>query len=188
MSSNTDDLLNQMRAEARSEGGGGSRVLMNPEPGDFVMGVWSGVVEREAPFGTTHMVRLVQVTTNEGKADPEEERFIDCTPMVLQVEMLPADLRPSGRAADNRRNPEPELGSWVYAEFRGERTPKGGGKPYKSFAVKLREGDADTLSLAKRAEAGEFTASSPEANPGPAGRKADAGDDSDIPFGEHRDY
>lgn len=187
MSSNTDDLLREMREEARESAGDGttgSRLFVGPEPGEFALGVWAGVVTREVPFGRgfTEMVRLVNVTTNTGELEPEREMFVDCTGAVLRDELLPPGTAPNQR--ESKSNPAPVPGMWAYIEFTGHRTSKTG-NAYPHYLVRLRDGDKATAELATRAEAGELSPAAEKPNPGPASPKADD-PEGDIPFRDSR--
>jgi hypothetical protein len=176
-----DDLHDLRTAGAA---GGGDRVLAQPTPGEWCLGVFLGYAEHlrtwtddagQSHEARTSTARLASVETADGAGDPHAVRLLHLDYKVLRIELRDPAL-PEAEAVPAPGNPAPQPGSLVYVECTGERTNASGRGTYKAFRVKVADPTPDSTALVSAVEVQD----SP-----PAGRAALAGGampSDDIPF------
>ena len=181
----TDDLHNLRTASASTDG---DRVLAQPSPGEWCVGVFLGYGQHvrtwtddsgEAHEARTGTARLASVETKDGAGDPEAVRVLHLDYKVLRVELRDEAL-PEADAVPPPSNPAPQPGSLVYVECTGERTNASGRGTYKAFRVKVADPTPESAALVARVEARDTEPPAPAPRPavGSGAMPAD-----DIPFG-----
>ena len=181
----TDDLHNLRTASAA---GGGDRVLAQPSPGEWCVGVFLDYGEHlrswtddsgEAHEARTGTARLASVEDSHGAGDPLAVRVLHLDYKVLRIELRDPAL-PEAEAVPPPSNPAPQPGSLVYVECTGERKNASGRGTYKAFRVKVADPTTDSAALVARVEAEDAPPAPPTARPAIAGGAMPA---DDIPFG-----
>ncbi len=155
----TDDL-HTLRTSTHSTASG-DRVLAQPSPGEWAVGVFLGYGTRVRTWtddaGESHeaaasTARLVGVEVAEGGGAPEAERVLYLDYKVLRIELRDPAL-PADEAVPASRNPVPQPGSLLYVEYTGERTNASGRGTYKGFRVKVSAPTPESSALVARIEA-----------------------------------
>lgn len=123
----SDEMLESMKAQAKSGGGGGTYVILD-EPGEFAAGTVIGIEKEQTSFGEVEELVLADVRTKYGNLDGE--RRLRLSRSVLQREL--------GSEAENG---PAKPGQIVYVEYHGEATSKQG-RQFHRYSVMKMDADA----------------------------------------------
>lgn len=117
----SDSQLAAMQAEARSNSGGGTFVILD-EPGDFVAATVTGLHEEVTSFGEVEELSLDNIRTKYGPMDGE--RRFRLSRSVLKREL-----------GSESENGPVKAGQSIYVEYHGEATSKQG-RQFHRYSVK----------------------------------------------------